>query len=259
MPRKARRKDETAATVGRGSMSATPPTDLGWLRAVYALHTFSYRDPRSASSSCIGLPVISPTAVLLGIASTLFNFGRAGEARLFLDSAHLCQVLVDPPQGAIFFRAFHQLRRYYSTTKGQTQKAGLTNVNQGTREYALLDGDITVYVGVPRALVDSTRLALANREHLGTHDSLCSLVGNVDSCDEPLDVVCQPLDAKEIPIVADAPVTTITLSRFNRQLSPTVANRWWMAGADNTDLVPYVIRGQFRGTSRGKIYRKWPT
>jgi hypothetical protein len=120
---------------------------LLWVKSAYHLHTFAYRDPRSAFSSATGLPVLSPTAVLLGIASTLFNLGRVDDAQSFLGQAHSCRVAVDPPDGAIFFRAFHQLRRYYSTTKGRTERAGFTNINQGTREYGLIDGVITLYVG----------------------------------------------------------------------------------------------------------------
>lgn len=251
MPRKSRKKTDTTTA----SMDV-PPIKLSWLRAGYAFHTFAYRDPRSAFSSGMGLPVVSPTAVLLGIASTLFNFGKAGEAQFFLDNVHLCRVLIDPPRGAIFFRAFHQLRRYYSTTKGRTERAGFTNVNQGTREYSLVDGVVTVYVGVPASLVDSTRSALVNRDHLGTHDSLCSLVGDVEACEEPVCVVYRPFDGKEIDL-ADSPLTIITLSRFKQQpLSPTVGKHWWMAGGNGTELVPYLIKGSFRGTTRGKIYTK---
>jgi hypothetical protein len=64
--RKAKVPSEPAAPIA---------TELTWLRAAYAFHTFTYRDPRSPQSSAPGLPLVSPTAVLLGIASTLFNLG----------------------------------------------------------------------------------------------------------------------------------------------------------------------------------------
>lgn len=52
-------------------------------------------------------------------------------------------------------------------------------------------------------------------------------------------------------------VSIVTLSRFRaRPLKPAVSERWWMSGGDGTELVPYLIRGQVRGTSRGKVFVK---
>lgn len=244
------------AKAGRSASNENLVEDISlvWLKCSYHLHTFAYRDPRSAFSSGVGLPVVSPTAVLLGLASTLFNCGMGGEAQSFLNIVHRCQVIVDAPSGVIFFRAFHQLRRYYSTTKGRTSRAGFTNVNQGTREYGICDGVMTLYVGVPAEHVISVEKALINRDHLGTHDSLCSLVGNVEQCERPETVVFSPL--QNFKLNGDNPMTVVTLSRFKQQIQPTVGKHWWMSGGDDTELVPYVIQGSFRGTTRGKIYRK---
>ena len=229
---------------------------LTWLKAAYRFHTFAYRDPRAAFSSAVGQPVVSPTTVLLGIASTLFCLGMADEARTFLDDMYACKVVVNPPDGMIFFRAFHQLRRYFSTQKGRTERAGLTNINQGTREYALLEGKLVLYVGVPQIHAEAVRLALRNRDHLGTHDSLCSLVNDVRDCNEPTDVVYLPLGQAPMVIPDVSPVIVVTLSRFKEATQPTVGRHWWMAGGENTELVPYLIKGSFRGTTRGKIYSK---
>jgi hypothetical protein len=136
---------------------------------------------------------------------------------------------------------------------------GLTDINQGTREYGLVGGEMIIYVGAPASLNAHVELALRNRDHLGTHDSLCSLIGDVKGCTEPASVVYQPLVGNEIKVYRDAPVTVVTLSRFKQleqPLTPTVGKHWWMAGGDNTELVPYLIRGSFRGTARGKIYIK---
>lgn len=229
---------------------------LVWLKAAYHFHTFAYRDPRAAFSSAPGLPVVSPTAVLLGIASTLFIIGRSSEAHEFLKEIHICRVAVDPPEGVIFFRAFHQLRRYYSTTKGRKERAGFTNIGQGIREYGLVEGPITLFVGIPDKFVDCVTDALRNRDHLGTHDSLCSLIGDVELCDEPNYVIYLPPEDWQIKPSDISPVTILTLSRFKNQPAPTVGNHWWMAGGEDTELVPYMIKGKFTGTSRGKIYRK---
>jgi hypothetical protein len=239
--------------------------DLAWVKAAYCFHTFAYRDPRSAFSSGIGLPVVSPTTVLLGIGSALFNLGEAERAHEFLAVAHLCRVLVDAPKGMMFFRAFHQLRRYESgimkTPKAKFKpnaRLGLTLINQGTREYGLPDGSLRVYVGAPKDQVQSVSLALRNRDHLGTHDSLCSLVGDVEFCDEPKDVVYLPLDGDQLKIPEASGLTVVTLSRFKgtAPIRPTVGHHWWMSGGDDTELVPYLIKGRFRGTTRGKIYTK---
>lgn len=257
MARKAPKKIETKAPKSVAVQTGSDATPLSWLKAAYHLHTFAYRDPRSAFSSATGLPVLSPTAVLLGIASTLFNLGRADDAQSFLGQAHSCRVAVDPPDGAIFFRAFHQLRRYYSTTKGRTERAGFTNINQGTREYGLIDGVITLYVGVPMSSIDAVKLSLRNRDHLGTHDSLCSLVGDVEDCSAPEDVIYLRPEDWQARIPSASGLTVLTLSRFkDAPIHSTVGRHWWMAGGENTELVPFLIKGRFIGTSRGKIYRK---
>jgi hypothetical protein len=235
------------------------PITLVWLKAAYAFHSFAYRDPRSAFSSAVGLPVVSPTAVLLGIASTLFTLGERDKAEAFLKDAHRAKVVIDPPEGVIFFRAFHQIRRYETDKYGPNPRMGLTDINQGTREYGLPEGNITIYVGVSEAHVDATKLALLNRDHLGTHDSLCSLVGDIEPCGEPKDVVYRPLEGS-FPLPKDGPVTVVTLSRFRKQIQATVGEpgrcHWWMAGGDDTELVPYLIGGSFHGTTRGRVYRK---
>lgn len=249
---------------GVGASEAIPISiPLTWLRARYHFHTFCYRDPRSAFSSALGIPVVSPTTVLLGIASTLFNIGKANEAREFIKVAHHCHVVVDPPNGAVFFRAFHQLRRYESAISKTKKKdfqpnprIGFTQINQGTKEYALVAGPVILFVGVPREFAEATKLALRHRDHLGTHDSLCALVGEVEECQEPTDVVYLPPERWQSQLPQQTGVTILTLSRFTQALEPTVGAHWWMAGGKDTELVPYLIKGQFVGTSRGKIYRK---
>jgi hypothetical protein len=204
----------------------------------------------------LGIPVVSPTAVLLGIASTLFNIGDADNARAFISQVHLCRVAVDPPSGAIFFRAFHQLRRYISTTKGKTHRVGFTDINQGTKEYALVDGPITLFVGVPQDFIEAAKLSLRNRDHVGTHDSLCALLGDVEECEEPTDVVYLEPERWQSQPPQQTGVTILTLARFAHSPTPTVGSHWWMAGGENTECVPYLIKGKFFGTTRGKIYRK---
>lgn len=256
MAQQRQRAQPTASEISASPEPAPHVGHLRWLRARYHLHTFCYRDPRSAFSSALGIPVVSPTAVLLGIASTLFSIGEANEALALIKQAHHCRVAIDPPNGAIFFRVFHQLRRYISTTKGKTHRAGFTDINQGTKEYALIDGPMTLFVGVPQNFVEAAKLALCNRDHIGTHDSLCALVGEVEECLEPTDVVYLPPERWQNQLPEQTGVTVLTLSRFTQALEPTVGAHWWMTGGKDTELVPYLIKGQFVGTSRGKIYRK---
>lgn len=229
---------------------------LLWLKATYHFHTFAYRDPRSAFSSAVALPVVSPTTILLGLASTLFSLGSSDAAFTVLRNAHLFQVVIDPPNGMIFFRAFHQLRRYETDKYGPNSRMGLTDINQGTREYGVPDGNLTIYVGTPPICVEPTKTALLNRDHLGTHDSMCSLAGAVEECPEPVAVTYFPMDRHEFQLAGNSRVTVVTLSRFKQEIHPAVGEHWWMAGGSDTELVPYLIQGSFRGTTRGKIYRK---
>ncbi len=246
---------------------AKPDSELVWLKAAYSFHSYAYRDPRSVFASAVGLPVVSPTTVLLGVASTLFRLGHADDARAFLQVAHECKVCIDPPEAVVFFRAFHQVRRYESgkwdePAKGKVNpRIGLTNINQGTREYGLLEGPMTIFLGVPKDLAEIAKIALVNLTHLGTHDSLCSLYGNVESCAKPEHVVFISSDEspeKARQWITERPgrsVTMVTLSRFREALRP-VSQHWWMSGGNDTELMRYTIPGQFKGTSRGKIYRK---
>jgi hypothetical protein len=247
----------------QGKDLASPSATLAWIKAEYAFHTFAYRDPRTPQSSAPALPVVSPTAILLGIASTLFNLGLAHEARAFLDQAHVCQVLIVPPLGAIFFRAFHQLRRYETDqNKGKKEnfkpnpRVGLTDINQGIREHAIFEGFLRIFAGVPPELSDSACLALRNRNHVGTHDSLCSLVGEVEPCSAPTGIVFLSPEQWQNKPPDQSGVSVVTLARFRGPLQPTVDKRWWMAGGPETELVPFLIPGRFTGTSRGKIFRR---
>lgn len=233
---------------------------LSWLKAAYKFHTYAYRDPRSAFASAMGSPVVSPTTVLFGIASTLFSLGKESEARDFIGIAHNCKVIVDTPDRVIFFRAFHQLRRYESNkwdkpAEGKiNQRIGLTNINQGTREYGLIEGQTIIYVGIPAEHGEAVKLALTNLGHLGTHDSMCSLIGIVEKCSEPKDVVYMPPEQWKNNIQSGW--TAVTLSRFKNIPLESTLPHWWMTGGKDTEQVPYFIKGRFEGTSKGKIYQK---
>jgi hypothetical protein len=250
----------SAKTPRNGDSAPVAAAPLVWLRAVYEFHNFSYRDPRGAFATAVGLPVVSPTAVLLGVCSTLYERGRQEEADAFLKTIHLCRVKVDPPQGAVFFRAFHQLRRYVTQQdkgKGKKPNIGYTEINQGTREYGLLQGPLAVYVGVPERQRAFVADALRNRDHLGTHDSLCSLVGDVEHVAEPVEVLYEPLGEGPIRIQSGEPVTVVTLSRFvSAEFGDASPRHWRMSGGSNTELVPFVILGGFTGTRSGKVYRR---
>lgn len=242
------------------------PPELVWQRAEYHFHTFAYRDPRSAFASGAGLPVVSPTTVLLGIVSSLFSIGEAEEAQRFLSIVHHCGVIVDAPDGVVFFRAFHQLRRYETKKYGANPRFGLTKINQGTREYGLVDGRITLYVGTPYDHQEAVCKALINLRHLGTNDSLCSLSSSVEVCIKPTcqEVIYTPSTdfAQEIrrqgASILGQSVTMLTLSCFkNDHPVEQTLQHWKMTGNQtDTELLTYVVPGRFEGTSRGKIYRK---
>lgn len=238
-----------------------PP--LVWQRASYAFHSYAYRDPRTSFASGAGSPVVSPTTVQLGLISTLLAFGRTDEARKLIEVLPKCEVLVDAPDGIAFFRAFHQLRRYETRKYGPNARFGLTKINQGTREYGLVDGVTTLYVGAPEEHVQPASFALENLRHLGTHDSLCSLQGHVERCGKPEDVIYLPSSdfARAIQSgqrsIVSFNVTMVTLSRFRSAFAWQEGSaNWLLSGGNETELISYVIPGQVRGTTRGKIYLK---
>lgn len=237
-------------------------SEIAWLKATYQFHTYAYRDPRSVFASAVGLPVVSPTTVLFGIVSTLFRLGKAEDAKSFLEIIYKCKVQVDPPEGVVFFRAFHQLRRYETDKYGSNPKMGLTNINQGTREYGLMDGNMTIFVGVPKSQADSVKLALTNLTHLGTHDSVCSLQGEVETTTEP-DLIYIPSEDMAEKVHNEgveslgSGITVVTLSCFKSEkpIEP-VSKHWWMSGGKDTELLSFSIPGKFLGTTRGKVYKK---
>lgn len=256
-----RKSKEIAVAQHRSTDQLQPElerTPLSWLRARYSFHTFSYRDPRAPYSTALAIPVVSPTAVLLGVASTLFQHGRVDAAKAFLARIHVCRAVIDAPKAVVFFRAFHQTRRYETDKYEKTNpRLGLTQPAQSTREYGIPQGAMTVFVGVPSECVADATFALENREHIGTRDSLCSLLNSVEEVASPHGVVfLAPEDVREsFPCVPG--LTVVTLSRFRGPFAePSVGTHWWMSGGENTELVPYLIQGRYEGTSRGKIFVK---
>ena len=233
---------------------------MTWLKASYHFHTYCYRDPRSVYASGIGVPVVSPTTVFLGIASSLFRLGRNDEAQNFLTQINDFRLYVDAPDGIIFFRAFHQVRRYESNKWDRNNpKIGLTSINQATKEYGIVQGKMTLYIEINDDLNESVRIALENLTHLGTRDSICSLNNGVEIIEEPNNIVYYPSAEIEYPLgllTTGNPVTMVTLSRFIKPPQSVIHN-WYMAGVrGETELTTYIISGKFQGTTRGKIFKK---
>ena len=242
---------------------AGEPLPLAWQKASYAFHSYAYRDPRTVFAAGSGSPVVSPTTVLLGIVATLFAFGRTDDAKALLPVIHQCEVRVDAPEGIIFFRAFHQLRRYETKKYGANPRLGLTKINQGTKEYGLVQGEMTLYVAVPNEHISAVAFALENLRHLGSHDSLCSLQGQVERCQKPENVIYLTSEEFSEQLVngqidmSKLRVTRATLSRFKTALTwQSGVINWFLSGGKETEQISYVISGVIRGTTRGKIYRK---
>lgn len=261
-------KPKKTASAGTLDLFAGEPPALAWQKASYAFHSYAYRDPRTVFSAGSGSPVVSPTTVLLGIVATLFAFGRTEDAKALLPIIHQCEVMVDTPEGIIFFRAFHQLRRYetdkYDTAKsGPNPRLGLTKINQGTKEYGLVQGEMTLYVAVPNEHILAVAFGLENLRHLGSHDSLCSLHGKVERCQKPESVIYSTPDQFSTQLstgqvkLEGLRVTRATLSRFKAGLNWQNGKiNWFLSGGNETEQFSCVIQGGLMGTTRGKIYRR---
>lgn len=254
------KKTANAATL---DLFAGEPPALTWQKASYAFHSYAYRDPRTVFSAGSGSPVVSPTTVLLGIVATLFAFGRTEDAKALLPVIHQCEVMVDTPEGIIFFRAFHQLRRYETEKYGANPRLGLTKINQGTKEYGLVQGQMTLYVAAPNEHIAAVAFALKNLRHLGSHDSLCSLQGEVERCQKPENVIYSTPDQFSAQLssglikLEGMRMTRATLSRFNSGLIWQDRKiNWFLSGGSETEQASYIIRGGMTGTTRGKIYRR---
>lgn len=251
-------------------------TDGRWLGARYQAFYYHYREPGSAASRSVGSIAPSPTTVTLGISSTLFALGLAHEGREMARRAHECEVLIDTPESAVFFRATGLMRRYVNAAKknerarlkGQEERAsgGVTDPSPDLKEHAFVGGSFGIYLHAPADMAEMVTRGLEHLTCLGSRDSMLSPEGYPFELEGPPDgVLYSPREEigkrlrEEGLDALPHPITTATVSRFNAPPTGYGAEgyeHWWMAGGDNTEHVILAIPGRYYGTNRGRVYLK---
>ncbi|RUM89848.1 MAG: hypothetical protein DSZ24_00240 [Thermodesulfatator sp.] len=223
-----------------------------WLRAAYLFHTYTYRDPRACYNTAPATPVPSPTAVILGLAATLFRFGRLEEALNLMQNAHLFRVILEPPRAVAFFWALLQMRRYQPGRRGYLP--GYTEIDRTIREFGLPEGPLTVYVRLPEEKWrDTVRFALENLEYLGAHDSLTSIVEPVEEISSPPEEIFLPEEeARKRGLAELSGYTAVTLTEFEKPLRFTPEK--WGYSESVAPKKRFLIPGTVEGTPKGKVY-----
>jgi hypothetical protein len=84
---------------------------------------------------------------------------------------------------------------------------------------------------VPQDFVESAKLALRNRDHIGTRDSLCALLGDVEKCGGTDGRGLSPTGALAKPIASanwrDNPYSFTLHSRFEAYYRDTLVDGRW--------------------------------
>jgi hypothetical protein len=164
MPRHARSPSQSVAQPPAG------PTT--WLRADYEFpSTFSYRMPDVSAQFAVGSPIPSPAAVKLALVDTAIRWsGDVNNGRRIFDAIKTARVCVVPPPRMVRFRAFIKRLKPPHSSAGP---GAPTVESTGVRDYFLLDGPLSVFIGVPQSDAAYIAWLLQRIRRFGTSDSVC--------------------------------------------------------------------------------------
>lgn len=172
-----RKRNEVPVTI------SSPVVEVGpfvWLRAEYTAHVFHYRMPDTVAIASVNPLIPSPLTVKMAILATLLRDERVDEARRLAAWLAMARVLIQPPDGAITFKAFMRYVRVPAEKKaGEIDAAtgGLYGVSPHIREYAIWDGSLAVFVETPERFQPIVVDALLRISYLGAKDSQVTCLG----------------------------------------------------------------------------------
>ena len=143
-----------------------------WLKASFETHSFHYRMPDTVAISSVNPALPSPLTVKMAMLASFLRNGETIKAQALLDLMPLT-VRIRPPAGALVWRSIMRFVRPprhaadYDSNTGSGYK-----ISPHFREFALLDGDLEIYVYVAKKNAPLVQEALELIPYLGTKDSL---------------------------------------------------------------------------------------
>ena len=183
MPRKVKKKVEKAESAA--SISAP----VHWLRANYHFHVFHYRMPGTVAIASVTPFVPSPLTVKMALVASLLQSGDDKSAKQLAPLLPQIEVRIVPPSSAFSFKAFLRYRSVPAPPEKdkKTGKLKLPGLDESgsyypsrphTREYALMESGIILFVGLPdKSISEIVKTALQGIRYLGCKDSLVTCLG----------------------------------------------------------------------------------
>lgn len=167
MARKQRVKQEQPEAV-----SSLPSV---WLKAVYHVHVFHYRMPKTAAIAALASFIPSPLTVKMAMIASLLQKGDDQKAKQLVAYLPQMEVRIAPPSAAFSFKAFLRYRSVpaVESAGGMDETGSFYPSRPHTREYSLFADDLVIFVGLPENSIKGiAEEALKNIRYLGCKDSL---------------------------------------------------------------------------------------
>jgi len=160
-----------------------------WLRANYHFHVFHYRMPGTVAIASVTPFVPSPLTVKMALVASLLQSGDDKSAKQLAPLLPQIEVRIVPPSSAFSFKAFLRYRSVPAPPEKdkKTGKLKLPGLDESgsyypsrphTREYALMESGIILFVGLPdKSISEIVKTALQGIRYLGCKDSLVTCLG----------------------------------------------------------------------------------
>lgn len=237
-----------------------------WLKAAFATHSFHYRMPDTVAISSVNPAIPSPLTVQMAMLAAYLREGDMNKAQQLLDLMPL-RLRVRPPKGAIIYRS---IMRYVRPPRNADEYDANTGagykISPHFREFALLQGNLEVYVQTSAEHQDLIAEALERIPYLGAKDSLVSCLCVVPSAPPPDDCAT---DASEADLSQSADLLVLQLADFAKDhvLHPRAKKMADKAisleklipsqrDKNHYALGPYVVKGTVSSSGNVKLFRR---
>jgi hypothetical protein len=226
-----------------------------WLRAEYVAHIFHYRMPETVATAAVSPIIPSPLTIKMAMLAALLRSNRIDEAQRLVGNLWCLRVLIQPPAGALTFKAFMRYVRMPATRDANridSVTGGTYRISPHVREYAFWDGPLTVFVETPDALHQVVEGALARVSYLGAKDSQVTCLDVAKA--EPSEQLC----ARPAHAMADLERGGVVV-RLAEWVGATPDLLRAIPGQrDKADYrnETYVLPGKLRTGSKSKVYRR---
>jgi len=237
--------------------SATSDTESKkWLKADFHFHVFHYRMPQTVAIAAVTPFVPSPLTVKMALVAALLQDGDVDSAYILVPYLPKIEVRIIPPSSAFAFKAFLRYRSVpaVDSVRGLDESGSYYPSRPHTREFALLEGEIGVILGLmDTSVLEIVKIALQKIRYLGCKDSLVTCLGikEIDRNEVEKFSTIQPLQeglSGNIILGVD----------FESSASPQLKDL--IPGSRNEkhyrSEIPLVLPGKIFVKGRGKIFKK---